>query len=198
MGHQQGGFPLLPDDAVNIRRNRQPGLIVQGGERLIQQQDPGIRRQGADQGAALAHTAGQLPRPLIPEGPQAVALQQAPDPGLVFRRILPPDGQSQGHIVPDAPPGEQLVLLGHEAHLGRGAPQGLSVHGDLPAGQGLQPRQDGQQRGFAAAGGAHDAAELPLLHVQGHVPQGLHLPVRCLVHKGGVQEMYHHFRVFLL
>mgnify|MGYP000647088488 CR=1 FL=1 len=56
---------VLPDDAPDVRRHRKAGLVIQCGERLIQQQDLRIGGQRADQGAALAHAAGELVRVLV-------------------------------------------------------------------------------------------------------------------------------------
>ena len=38
---QKCRFSFIPDDLPDVIANLKPGLIVQGGERLIQQQDPG-------------------------------------------------------------------------------------------------------------------------------------------------------------
>ena len=194
MGHQQRRLALLPYDAVDIRRYGQPCLIVQRRKGLIQQQHLGLSRQRPDQGAPLAHPAGELGGPLLSEVRQPVALQQLPDMGLPLRRILAPYRQAQRHVAPDAAPLEQLVPLRHEPHLPGGAAHRFALQLHPAAGERLQPRQRRQQGGFSAAGGTHDAAKFPLLHIEGDIPQRLHLPVRGLVHEGGVQELYHHIR----
>ena len=127
MGHQQRRLALLPYDAVDIRRYGQPCLIVQRRKGLIQQQHLGLSRQRPDQGAPLAHPAGELGGPLLSEVRQPVALQQLPDMGLPLRRILTPYRQAQRHVAPDAAPLEQLVPLGHEAHLPGGAAHRLPI-----------------------------------------------------------------------
>ena len=127
VGHQQRRLALLPYDAVDIRRYGQPCLIVQRRKGLSQQQYLRLGRQRPDQGAPLAHPAGELGGPLLSEVRQPVALQQLPDMGLPLRRILTPYRQAQRHVAPDAAPLEQLVPLGHEAHLPGGPAHRLPI-----------------------------------------------------------------------
>ena len=100
---------------------RQTGLIIQRGNRLIQQQNIRLRGQRADQGAALPHAAGQLVRALGGKFPQAVALQQPLHIAAVRRITVVPDLQPQHHVVIDGAPFKQLVALGHKAHAPVGA-----------------------------------------------------------------------------
>ena len=181
VGHQQGGELLAAQNGVDIGGHRQPGLVVQRREGFIQQQDPGIEGQCADQGAALTHAAGELSGPLVGEIFEPVALQQRQDPGAVFRRILPPHLQAQHHVVQNGAPFKQLVALGHQPDAGRGSGDRLAVQRDRAAVQLFQPGDGTQQGGLAAAGGTHDTAQLPLFHFQGNVPQGLHLSVVGLI-----------------
>ena len=155
MGDQQGRFALLLQYAPDIRRYRQPCLVVQGGKGLIQQQYLRLSGQGPDQGAALAHTAGELAGPLFGKGRQPIALQQPGHVGIGRRVLLTTDRQPQRHVVPYIPPLEKLVPLGHKADLWRCALYRPAVDLDDAAAEGLQTGNGAEQGGFAAAGGPH-------------------------------------------
>ena len=170
-------------------------LLTQGS---AQQQDLGVCCQRPDQGAALAHPAGELSRQFPGKIRETVPGQELPDPVLGLGGVLVPDGGGQGHVGPDGLPGEKLVLLGHEPNLGSGGTDGLPVHQDLSGSGALQSGNEAQQGGLAAAGRAHDAEELPLLHLKADIPKSLHLPVRGLVGEGHVLEINHHACACLL
>ena len=191
MGYQEGGFPLLTDDAADVRGHRQTGLKIQGRKRLIQQQDLGIRRHGADKGAALAHTTGELGGTLLGKIPQAVAPEQGVGVGQSLGGALPGYGKPQGHIVPDGAPGKKLIPLGHEADFFGGAADRSTVHLHGTGGELFQPGYNGQERGFATAGGPHHAAEFPRGDVHIHPAQSLHLAVGRLIDKGRAAKMNH-------
>ena len=88
------------DDAVNIRRNRQPGLIVQGGERLIQQQDLRLCQQSPADHQFSFHTTGKFSHCPSTEIDQTTKFQQFfclfPDffpghkvqPSLIFHHLI--------------------------------------------------------------------------------------------------------------
>ena len=83
-----------------------------------------------------------------------------------------PDFQSKQHVAVNGAPVQQAVLLQHIADVAGDALDlfPLDIHG---AGRGLQqPGQNGQQRGFAAAAGPHDAHELALVHGKRYVLKG--------------------------
>ena len=137
-------------------------------------------------------TAGQLGGLLFGKGRKTVALQQRADVVVGRAVTLPPYPQAQRHVIPDAPPLEKLIPLGHEAHVGR------AVEVDDAAAELFQPGDGAQQRGFAAAGRAYQADKFAILQVEGHVPHRLHLPVGGLIAGGGMTEMYAHILCDLL
>ena len=181
MGHQQRRFSLCADDGEDVRGHPQAGLIIQRREGLIQKQDVRLGGQRADEGAALAHPPGELGGPAPGKARQAVALQQPPYGGPVGLIVQPPELQAQDHIFPDAAPLEKAVPLGHEAQAAVGAPEGLAPQLNGAGGELLQPGDGPQKRGFAAAGGPHDADKFPLGHEEGHIRQSSHLPLVGLV-----------------
>ncbi|KAG0741910.1 hypothetical protein G6F24_016600 [Rhizopus arrhizus] len=62
MGDQHDGLAFLADGVGQHGFQEQPGLVVQGGKRLVQQQHVRIGQQRAGQRYALPHAARQLVR----------------------------------------------------------------------------------------------------------------------------------------
>ena len=181
MRYKHRRFMFLPDDAGNVCRHRQTRLIVQRGKRFIQQQDRGLRCERADQRAALAHPAGELRGQLLGKIRKIILLQQLAYPCLPLRRVLPADLQAERHVAPDRPPRKQLIALRHESDLCRRRRYRLAVEQHLARRRPLQSRDQGQQRGFSAAGRSDDAHKFAVCHVERHIAQRLHFPIRGLV-----------------
>ena len=62
MGDQQRGLAGVPYDLSDVVAHIQACLIVQGRERLIQEQEFRIREKSANQRGALTHPAGKFGR----------------------------------------------------------------------------------------------------------------------------------------
>ena len=60
MSDKQGGFPGLTDDLSDVVAYCQPGLVIQCGERFIQEQKFRIQEKRPDQSGPLTHSAGEL------------------------------------------------------------------------------------------------------------------------------------------
>lgn len=104
MGDEDRRFAGLSDDAADVVADGQPGLVVQGGERLVKEQKIRLEGQGADQGGPLAHAPGKLGGAGALKAAQPVGgqhLLQVPA-GRIVQLFL--DLQSQGHITVDGPP----------------------------------------------------------------------------------------------
>jgi hypothetical protein len=137
-------------------------LGVERAERLVEQQHARLDRQRAGQRDALALAAGQLRREAVGQPVELHQVEQActfsRDLGLL-RRALTRAASCAGrrrrcrtrHVA------EQRVVLEHEAdlalaHMGAGGVFAVEQH--LPGIGLLQPGDDAQQRGLAAAGRA--------------------------------------------
>ena len=147
---------------------------VQRRQRLVQQQQPGRRGQRARQRDALLLPARQLRRILVLAARQAHQLQQFVDACAGLRtRHLAVD-QPVGHVVGHAQVGEQRVGLEDDAVVALRRRQHRDVapgQFDAPGGLRLQPGDDAQQRGLAAARRAQEADELALGDLQVDVAQ---------------------------
>src|SRR4030088_1736503 len=60
--HQYNRLPFTCKDSGYLVRERETGLVVQRGKRLVQQQQIGIRTQGPCQSRPLTHSARKLAR----------------------------------------------------------------------------------------------------------------------------------------
>jgi hypothetical protein len=152
---------------------------VERPERLVEQDHLAPGQEGPQQGGPLAHPARQLarPAPLEPGQPEGVEQLEGPPPGLG-----PPDPghlQADDGVVEDRPPGHEQVPLGHVADPAQqpAGPAAGSVQLQRARRRLLQAGQDVEQGRLAAAGGADDAHELALGHLQVQPVQGLHGPV---------------------
>ena len=117
MGDQQRRFFLRPDDAADIRRYLQAGLIVQGAERFIQKKEFGLQRQRPDQRGTLFHAAGELAGAFVTKVPEAVVFQIIVYFSKFFGDAEMIDLEPQDHVFIDAAPLKEMVVLQHIADL---------------------------------------------------------------------------------
>lgn len=147
MGDQEHGRAVLAAQLVDQVVHLQPGQRVQGGERLVQQQQFGLPHQGPGEGDPLGLAAGERGGPGLGV-PFQTHFGERPQP---VRRTG--SGQGDGHV------GEDLLgryeagfLEDDRAALGH---QHLSPVGPV------QRPEDAQQRRLAAAAGSEKGDELP-------------------------------------
>ena len=117
MSHQQGRLLLLAEDLSDVIAYIQPGLIIQGRERLIQKQKVRLQNQRPDESGPLAHAAGQFGRAGILELAQAIDIQK-------FMGTLPGSGREhvlyfkpQYYVVVDRAPFKEFVMLKHISYI---------------------------------------------------------------------------------
>ncbi len=123
--------------------------------------------------AAAGHRklGGQLRRVLG----QMHQLEHGIDARAYFRLGPPPAFEAIGHVARRAHIGEQRVGLEDDAEipvLGGCVDEIRPVEADLAAIGALQPGNDPQKRGLAAAGGAEEADEGAVRHVEGDTVEG--------------------------
>ena len=173
---------------------------VQGGHRLVADDDLGLEDQTPGDADALALAAGKgvgipaqigLVQPHLTGDAVHRLLDLPPAHGGIIAQGLADDVK---HRHPGVQAGvgvlkDHLDILAVLFHLGLGGFQEvddplLRVEKDL-AGGGLDPPDHAAaQRGLAAAGLTHDADGLPLVHRQGDVRQGLDAGPLALIHLG--------------
>ena len=177
MGDIKRRRPRRRQHLLQLRPNLQPQERVEVGERLIHQQDGRFHRQRAGHRDALPLPAGELVGIAVQIG---LDMQKA---GRLFhlrlhpRLLSPLHPQPEGHVFIDGHVGKDGVVLEHHGQPAvlRLQPQHAAPADAHVAGRGaLQPRDDAQKRGLAAAGGAEERDEFPLLHIQRHRLQRIH------------------------
>ncbi len=171
VGHEERGRALGLEDPAHLEREALAQVAVQVGERLVEQQHPGARGDGAGEGHALLLAAGKLVRVLGPGAGQ-------PDRGQQLGRALPAPGagevaKPEGHVVEDVQVGEEGVVLEHDAdaallrrHGEAGPADHLAAQADLARVDGLEPCHAAKRRGLPAAARAQEAADLALGQLQ--------------------------------
>jgi len=159
VGDEDHRDPDLMPDLQQVFLHHRPGLRVQRAERFVHQQDARRVGQGAGDGHALLHAAGQGLRALVAERGEADHLQQAVGdlPRLVVGQ--PGHARTVGDVFPHRLPGKQRRLLEHHAALGGRPRYHRAIDPDRAAGRMFQPGDGVQQDRFSASGGPGDADE---------------------------------------
>ena len=190
VGDEEAGLLLLLPGVEQLLLQLGAGLGVQGAEGLIHQQHLGVDGIGPGDGHALLHAAGELLGIGLGEALQIHHLQILVGDLLGLLVALALELEAELHVLLHGEPGEQGVLLEHDAAVGAGALHGLAVHQHLALGGALQAADDVEQGGLAAAGGAHHAHKFVLMDVQIHAVQGHHLAVAAVELLDHVVNMY--------
>lgn len=178
MRDEHDRFAQLPLQRQELVLHLLADQRVQRAERLVHQQDLGVRGQRAGEADALAHPAGKLTgQPVLPSGEPdhlqrfggAFALPLA-------RSVL--HAQPVGDVLRDRAVREQREVLEHHAHpplaqlahLSRGLVGQVDVVDQHPAGSGReQSVQRAQQGRLARTGQSHHHENFAALHGEGGV-----------------------------
>ncbi len=159
MGDEKRGGAGLEPDALQLDVHLPAQDLVEGAERLVEQQEPWLGDQGAGNGNPLPHAAGKLRGQGTLEALEADELDQAAD-ALPCRRPAQ-HVERQGDVALDRAPGQQSRVLEGDPELaaagdGNGA---LAADRHLPGIRDVQPGRQAQDGGLAAAGGADQGGE---------------------------------------
>jgi hypothetical protein len=129
---------------------------------------------------ALLHAARELVRIGLLGSGESHGVDGRRDAAL---DLLPGDAaqlQAVGDVVPQVSPGEEPEVLEHHRDAGKRFLDHLAVDADLAIVERRQPAHAAQQRGLAAPGGADDADDLRVAHVEADVGENLERPVAQL------------------
>ena len=173
VGDQDGGDAHPLDGPLELAA----GALAQGGievgERLVEQQDAGLGRQGAGQGHPLLLAARDLPHPPCFKTGKLHQRQGLGHPAGGLPLSAPGD-DAEGHVLAHGEMGEQGVVLEDHAEmpaLGRQGGDVLALHPDAAAVRRLEAGDQAQGRGLAAARGTQQGEDLPLRHLQRQAAQ---------------------------
>ena len=150
---------------LGSQRLRQPllhlgaGDRVERGERLVERQHRLAGDEGAEEGDALAHSAGELGRRGLLEAGEAEALEERPrlSPSLCPAQAAV--AQRQGRVVDRRVPGQQQVALGHVGATGEALGRAAGATDLQGSGARLAQPADQLQQGRLAAAGWPDQAD---------------------------------------
>ena len=173
VGDHQGGGPGRAKDPAQLGRQPLAQAGVEGGQRLVQQQQPGLHGQRPGQRDPLPLAAGQGPGQPVAVPLEADQREQLVDPGADVSFASQP--QRVADVAGDRQVPEQLAVLEHQgepALVGGYAGEVGAVPRDAAGGHRLQPGDRPQQRGLAAAGGAEDGEHLAVGEVERDVDDG--------------------------
>jgi len=108
-----------PDTAQNHRQLLEQSLAqrtIQRAQRLVQKQEPRLRRETASQSNPLTLTTGEVYDASVGKLLQPHQREHLRD--LILNNVLgtPHHPQSKGHVFRDGPMGKECVLLKHQHH----------------------------------------------------------------------------------
>ena len=163
MGDEHGGDADATDQLADLPAGALAQRGVQIGERLVQQEHPRLGGQRTGQRHALLLPAGELVHAAPLQARQVDQLERARDPlrqlGAAHVERLEPEAD----ILADVEVGEQRVVLEHhpEPAMHRFHPGDiLALDQDAPLVRGLEPGQQPEHRGLAAAAGPQEREHL--------------------------------------
>ena len=172
----------------------QPHRAAQGGvevgQRLVEQEGRGLAHDGAADGDALALAARQLAGATVEKVGQVEDARGFGDLAVHHHLVLAGHLQREGDVVAHRHVRIERIGLEHHGQLalGRGLVGDVAaVDADGAGGGVLEPGDQAQQGGLAAAGGADEDDELAVLDVEIELrddrrrPEGLADLVECYV-----------------
>ena len=128
-------------------------LVVEGGERLVEEQHLGARRQGARQRHPLLLAAGYLAGAAVPQRLHPHELEHRDYGRIDFRLGLAQHFEPEGDVLADRHVWEQRVILEYGVHrpLVGGQPGNIfAVKEDLASGRKVEAGDQAQESGLAA------------------------------------------------
>src|SRR3989441_13097190 len=125
----------------------------------------------------FAHAARQLVRMIALEAGETDPGDPVGHARARRSRVDPTEQERQTDILGDGLPGKEGVALEDEAQARVDPVDGLPVQADAARADRHEPRDEAEERGFAAAGGSHDRHELAAADVERDVLDGGEFPV---------------------
>ena len=160
-GHEDGLVDVVGDEHHRLLRlfpdaqqqllHQHARLVVERAERLVEQQDLGVVGQRAGDRHPLLHAARELLGKMILETAQPDLGDEAVADLVLLRKLHALLAQAETDVLADVEPGEERVALEHHAAVGAGAHDPGAVEPDLAGRRRLEPGDQPQQGGLAAA-----------------------------------------------
>jgi len=162
----------LAPDAEKLLLHRLSRLRVERGERLVEQEQLRVGREGAREVDALLHTAGELGRPAVGEAGETDEIDQLPRDVAPFPLLAALHLEAVHHVARHGSPGKQARRLEDHRAVRTGRRDLAVVEQKRPGGDREQPVDGVEEGGLAAAGGTDDRDELTRPDAKVHALDG--------------------------
>ena len=172
----RGGLqPLV--QFLDLGAHLDPQLCIEIAERLVEQEDLRIANDRASHGHALALPAGKLPWVAFEVGVEIEDIGRTLHPFADDRRVGFAQLERKRHVLLHRLVRIERVILEHHRDVALGGRQMVDhavADGDRAAGDGFEPCNHPQQRGFSATRRAHQNHELPVGDIDADIMQNLY------------------------
>ena len=180
VGHQDGGDPDPANQGPELAPGPLPEPRVEVGERLVEEEHPGLGGERPGQRHPLLLPSGERAhRPPLEPG-ELHQLERRPHPPLPVGRRHAEALEPEGDVLPHVEVGEERIVLEHHPEppaRRRRAGDVLAVHHDTPLVGDLEPGEQAERRGLAASARAQQREEVTPRHAE-----------REPVHRGDARE----------
>ena len=181
MGDHERGLSGLETNAAHLVLQRAARQRIQRRERLVHQHDFRRDRERTRDADALLHAAGQFGRALVLRSSQPDQVDELLRMRLHLGAVpvAPFRGYGIGDVAEHGAPRQQRVALEDHRAVEAGALDRLPVDDDGALARLVEPGQDVQHGGLAAAGVADHAAEFAAPHRQPEILEHRDLTAAC-------------------
>ena len=169
MGHEDEGDAETALEALDFKLHGPAELVVEGAERLVEEQHQRLVDHGAGDGDALLLSAGKLMRTTVRILFQMHHPQGFHDPPVDFALGTGLHPEPEGHVVAHAHVREQRVILEDGVDLttlGRNVVHPLAADEHFPGIRGFKARKDSEDGRLAAAGRSKEGQKLAVADAQ--------------------------------
>ena len=175
MGHDHEGGAEADLQVHELELGLLAQLLVERGERLVEQQDARAFRQRARQGDALALPAGELLGIAVSQRLELHEAQHLVDAGRDLRLRQAILLEAEGDVAGDRQVRKQRIGLEHHVHgppVGRHRREILAPQQDAPARRRLEAGEEPQQGALAATRRTEQAEKLALENGEAEIVDG--------------------------
>src|SRR3990170_499909 len=176
VGHEHERVPGLGPHLLELALEDLARLRVEGGERLVGEQDLGLAGERPRERGALPHPARELVRLRLREPAEVHPVQPVHRAVLALVLRQPEHLEGELDVVPHVHPREQRGLLEQHRAVRAGGLDGSPVDEQLAGVRPIESREQVQEGGLPASGRPEEAHELTGANLEIHVVDGRDRP----------------------
>src|SRR5262249_32119722 len=173
VGHEERSLVVALPDIEQSHIELVPRDRVEGGKRLVHQQQLRFVNERPADRRPLAHSARELTRSSMARFRDSDKLEQRLGASLVLGEGKTEDFDRKQDVFDRRFPRQQRRILKNHPYVTARSAHGLTGYLDCAPADRLEPGQHHQQRALATAGRTEDRNELPIGHVNADVAQDL-------------------------